>query len=95
MGLIELLSLGISSIIMVVLSKTRMHCKSSCSSCSYNEHNIDLADLTSAGEEKADCVSDDELHMDSFATLPPPPAPVFRSAQKIPLPVNHNLRNLK
>jgi hypothetical protein len=70
MGLIDLIGIGLSSIVMVVLSKTRLHCKNNCYSCSYNEHNIDLG--TSNDESKNE--NDDE-HIDiieSYKTLPPP-----------------------
>ena len=83
MGFIELISLGLSSVVMVVLSKSRLHCKSSCMSCSYNEHNIDLSKLN---EEPQDTDEEDEryndLPMDSFKTLPPPPPHVH---PKVPL----------
>ena len=92
MAIMELVYLGISSVLMVVLSKTRLHLRGSCASCSYNEHNVDISSLN---EERADCVSEDDLPMDSFQTLPPPPAPVFRSAAKHPLPACYDLRRIK
>ena len=71
MGILEIASLSISSVVVIVLSKTRLHFKTGCTSCSYNEHNIDLSKLN---EEKAE--SDDERYedapLDSFKTLPPP-----------------------
>ena len=78
MGLIEIISLGVSSVVMVILSKSRLHWKSSCASCSYNEHNIDLSKLHDADD--ADDAADDrydDLPLDSFKTLPPPPAPLY------------------
>ena len=71
MGILEIASLSMSSAVVIVLSKTRLHFKTGCASCSYNEHNIDLSKLN---EEKAE--SDDERYddvpLDSFKTLPPP-----------------------
>jgi hypothetical protein len=71
MGILEIASISISSVVVIVLSKTRLYFKTGCTSCSYNEHNIDLSKLN---EEKAE--SDDERYddvpLDSFKTLPPP-----------------------
>ena len=85
MGLVEIISLGMSSVIMIIVSKTRLHLKSQCASCSYNEHNIDL-DLSENHDD------DDSVEpVDSFRTLPPLPPPVKYS---IPLPATHDLRKM-
>ena len=80
---------------MILLSKTKMNVNNDCFSCSYNtEFNIDISRPND--EIMNENISDnEELHCDSFQTLPPPPAPVFRSASKHPLPVCYNLKNLK
>ena len=85
MGIVEIISLGISSVIMIIVSKTRLHLKNRCMSCSYNEHNIDLSKFD---DEKTD---DEDIPVDSFMTLPPPPPPPRYSK---PLPVTHDLRKL-
>ena len=54
MAIFDIISIGVSSIIMVVLSKSRLHFKNDCVSCSYNEYNIDLSKIN---EEKE---NDDE-----------------------------------
>ena len=87
MGLVEIVSIGISSVIMIIVSKTRLHLKNQCMSCSYNEHNIDLSKLN---DEKSDD-DDDDVPVDSFMTLPPPPPPPRHS---IPLPVTHDFKKL-
>ena len=63
-GLMELVSLGVSSIVMVILSKSRLHLRQNWCSCSYNEHNLDLSKIN---EEKE---SDEEydVPLDSFQT---------------------------
>ena len=88
MGLVEIISLGISSVIMIIVSKSRLHVKNQCMSCSYNEHNIDLSKLN---DEKSDD-DDDDVPVDSFMTLPPPPQPPRHS---IPLPVTYDLKKIK
>ena len=88
MGLVEIISLGISSVIMIIVSKSRLHLKNQCMSCSYNEHNIDLSKLN---DEKSDD-DEDDVPVDSFMTLPPPPPPPRHS---IPLPVTYDLKKLK
>ena len=85
MGLVEIVSLGISSVIMIIVSKTRLHLKNQCMSCSYNEHNIDLSKLND--EKTDDEHDDDDVPADSFMTLPPPPPPPRHS---IPLPVTYD-----
>ena len=85
MGLVEIISLGISSVIMIIVSKSRLHVKNQCMSCSYNEHNIDLSKLN---DEKTDDDHDeDDVPADSFMTLPPPPPPPRHS---IPLPLTYD-----
>ena len=87
MGLVEIISLGISSVIMIIVSKSRLHVKNQCMSCSYNEHNIDLSKLN---DEKTDDDHDeDDVPADSFMTSPPPPPPPRFSK---PFPVSHDLR---
>ena len=46
MGLVEIISLGISNVIMIIVSKSRLHVKNQCMSCNYNEHNIDFTRCT-------------------------------------------------
>ena len=91
MGLVESLGLGISSVIMVIVSNTRLHLKNQCMSCSYNEHNIDLNVAKSYDEKTDDDHDDDDVPADSFMTLPPPPPPPRHSK---PLPVTYDLRKL-
>ena len=90
MGLVEIVSIGISSVIMIIVSKTRLHLKNQCMSCSYNEHNIDLSKLND--EKSDDEHDDDDVPVDSFMTLPPPPPPLIRQSNK-PLPVTYDLKN--
>ena len=92
MTLIDILGLGISSIIMVVLSKSRLHMKSHCCSYAYNDHNnVDISKLNEEKENSSEDEQYDDLPVDSFKTLPPPPPP------KIPaLPLSRmNLQTLK
>ena len=70
MGLVETISQGISSVIMMIVIKTQLHLKNTCMSCNYNEHSIDLSKLN---DEKSDDYED--IPVDSFMTLPPPPPP--------------------
>jgi hypothetical protein len=92
MGFIEFVSLGVSSVVMIILSKTRLHSRTNCFSCSYNEHAIDLSqkqdeqDNNRIDEEDEE---EEEERISSIRTLPPPPAPTMR-----PLPVCHNLNRL-
>ena len=86
MGLVENISLGISNVVMIIVSKTRLHLKNQCMSCNYNEHNIDLSKLN---DEKTN--DDEDIPVDSFMTLPPPPPPPRFSK---PLPVSYDLRKL-
>ena len=64
MAIFDIISIGVSSIIMVVLSKSRLHFKNDCCSCSYNENNIDLSKLQK--EKENDDEGYDDLPMDSI-----------------------------
>lgn len=78
---------------MIVLSKSRLHIKGSCLSCSYNEHNIDLSKLN---EEKELSDSDNDLPLDSFRTIAPPPPPTYNKPISIPKPIPAiNLQNIQ
>jgi hypothetical protein len=60
MSLIDEIGLGVSSIIKIIVSKSRFHIRNTCCSYSYNEHNIDISKLN------ADDDSDfDDLPVDS------------------------------
>ena len=87
MGLVEIISLGISNVIMIIVSKSRLHVKNQCMSCSYTELNIDLSKLND--EKTDDDNDDDDVPADSFMTLPPPPPPPRHS---IPLPITYDLK---
>jgi hypothetical protein len=86
MAIFDIISIGVSSIIMVILSKSRLHFENDCCSCSYNEHRIDLSKLQE--EKENDDEGYDDLPVDSFKTLP---LPVYH--QK-PLGTIDNLRTL-
>ena len=77
MSLIDIIGFGVSSIIMVVLSKSRMHMRSRCWGYTYNDHhNVDISKLNEEKEnESVSDVDDEDLPIDSFKTLPPPPPP--------------------
>ena len=79
MGLIELICFGVSSVVMIVVSKTKLNVRNDCLSCSYNtDFYIDTSRPTDEVTNEEESNSDnDELHCDSFTTLPPPPPPVF------------------
>ena len=65
MSLIDIIGLGVSSIIMIYLSKSRFHIRNSCCSYSYNEHDIDISKLNTEGND-----SDyDDLPIDSEDSL--------------------------
>ena len=70
MSIIDLIGLGVSSVVMVVLSKSRFHCKSNCCSYTYNEHQIDISKLNDERDEMEDEFNDRPI--DSYKTLPPP-----------------------
>ncbi len=89
MGFIEFVSLGVSSVVMIILSKTRLHTRNTCFSCSYNEHAIDLTQKQDEQEKTIDEEEEEEESIMSAKTLPPPPPPTMR-----PLPVYHNLNRL-
>ena len=92
MTLIDIIGLGVSSIIMVVLSKSKLHMKSHCCSYAYNDHNnVDISKLNEEKENNSDDEPYDDLPVDSFRTQMPPVAP------KIPaLPLSRmNLQTLK
>lgn len=84
--ILEIIGMGVTSVVTIILSKTRLHLRNDCISCSYNEHQIDLNKLDKVDEEH----SDNELPLDSFKTLPPPATPRTRAS----LPIM-DLRTLK
>ena len=86
MSLIDIVSIGVSSVVMVILSKSRFHCKNDCLSYSYNEHNINL-DIKHDDDEVE---VDDKMSVDTFKTLPPPVKPKIQ-----PLPTYVNLQTMK
>ncbi len=85
MSLIDIVSIGVSSVVMVILSKSRFHCKNQCMSYSYNEHNFNL-DLNNDDDEVE---VDDKMSVDTFKTLPPPIKPKIQ-----PLPTYVNLQTM-
>ena len=87
----EFITLGISSIIMVVLSKSRLYFKNDCVSCSYNEYNIDLSKINEEKENDDEDEKYDDLPEDSFKTIVPPPPPKY----KWPLNCKSDSRTLK
>ena len=80
MAISEIISIGVSSIIMIVLSKSRLHFKNDCVSCSYNEYNIDLSKINEEKENDDEDEKYDDLLEDSFKTLPPPPVPKYKES---------------
>jgi hypothetical protein len=93
MSLIDIIGLGVSSIIMVVLSKSRFHIRNGCCSYSYNEHNVDISKLNAEDKEN-DSDDYDDLPDDSFRTLPPPnPSKIHKIP--LPLPTCVNLQTMK
>ena len=90
MAIFDILSIGISSIIMVVLSKSRLHFKNDCVSCSYNEYNIDLSKINEEKENDDEDEKYDDLHEDSFKTIVPPPHPKYKE----PINCRYDLRTL-
>ena len=80
MAIFDIISIGVSSIVMVVLSKSRLHLKNDCMSCSYNEHTIDLSKLQEEKENDDEDEKYDDLPQDSFKTLPPPLAPKYKES---------------
>ena len=78
MAIFDILSIGISSVIMVVLSKSRLYFKNDCVSCSYNEYNIDLSKINEEKENDDEDEKYDDLPEDSFKTLPPPLCPKYK-----------------
>ena len=61
MSLIDVIGLGVSSILLIILSKNRFHIRNGCCSYSYNEHVIDKSKL-SADDIDSDY---DDLPIDS------------------------------
>ena len=92
MSLIDIIGLGVSSIIMVVLSKSRFHIRNGCCSYSYNEHNVDISKLN-AEDKEHDSDDDDDLPDDSFRTVAPLNAPKITKIP-LPLPTCVNLRTM-
>ena len=80
MAIFDILSIGISSIIMVVLSKSRLHFKNDCLSCSYNEYNIDLSKINEEKENDDEDEKYDDLPEDSCKTIVPPPPPKYKES---------------
>ena len=86
MSLIDIVSIGISSDVMVILSKSRFHCKNQCMSYTYNDNNINL-DINNDDDEVE---VDDNMSVDTFKTLLPPIKPEI-----LPLPTYVNLQTMK
>ena len=86
MSLIERVRIGVSSVVMFFLSKSRFHCRNDCLSYSSNEHNINL-DIKHDDDEVE---VDDKMSVDTFKTLPPPVKPKIQ-----PLPTYVNLQTIK
>ena len=64
-SLIDVIGLGVSSILMIILSKSRFHIRNTCCSYSYNEHDIDISKLNTEDND-----SDyDDLPIDSEDNL--------------------------
>ena len=80
MAIFDILGVGLSSLALMILAKTKLVMTSDCCSMSYNDHNIDVHKLHRNGDEKE--VDDDEkyndLLIDSFNTLPLPIAPKYK-----------------
>ena len=72
MAISEIISIGVSSIIMIILSKSRLVMTTSCCSMSYNDHNIDLSKINEEKDDEDEDEKYDDVPMDSFKTLPPP-----------------------
>ena len=65
MSLIDVIGLGVSSILMIIFSKSRFHIRNGCCSYSYNEHNIDISKINGDDND-----SDfDDLPVDSEDSL--------------------------
>ena len=69
MSIIDVIGLGVSSIIMIILSKSRFHIRNGCCSYSYNEHNIDISKLN---VDDNDSDFDDIDSEDNLKTRIPP-----------------------
>jgi hypothetical protein len=83
MSLIDIVSIGISSVVMVILSKSRFHCKNECMSYSYTI-NLDI------NHDDDEVEVDESMSVDTFKTLPPPVKPKIQ-----PLPTYVNFQTMK
>ena len=73
MSLIDIIGLGVSSIIMIIWSKRRFHIRNTCCSYSYNEHDIDISKLNTEDND-----SDyDDLPIDSEDSLKTRAPPIY------------------
>ena len=70
MSLIDVIGLGVSSILMIILSKSRFHTRNVFCSYSYNEHNIDISKLNVDNDSDFDDLPIDSE--DSLKTRVPP-----------------------
>ena len=89
MSLIDVIGLGVSSILMIILSKSRFHIRNGCCSYSYNEHNIDISKL-SADDNDSDF---DDLPVDSEDSLKTRVPPIYDPSKHKALGI-YNLRTL-
>ena len=94
MSLIDILTFGVSSIVMVVLAKSRFHIRSNCCSYSYNEHNLDISKLNKEDDDLVSEIDDEVMAVDTFRTTIPPPPPKIPKI-KLPLPTYVNLQSIK
>ena len=89
MSLIDVIGLGVSSILMIILSKSRFHIRNGCCSYSYNEPNIDISELN-ADDNDSDL---DDLPVDSEDSLKTRVPPIYDPSQHKALGI-YNLRTL-
>ena len=89
-AIFEIISIGVSNINIVILSKSRFHFKNDCMSCSFNEYNIDQSKLNEEKENDEEDQKYDDLPEDSFKTIVPP-HPKYKES----INCKYDLRTLK
>ena len=94
MSLIDIVTFGVSSIIMVVLSTSRFHVKNNCCSYENNEHNLDISKLNKDDDDIVSEVEDEVMPVDTYRTQIPPPPPKVPAIPILPLG-RCNLQSLK
>ena len=88
MSLIDVIGLGVSSILMIILSKSRFHIRNWCCSYSYNEHHIDISKLNVDND-----FDFDDLPVDSEDSLKTRVPPIYDPSKHKALGI-YNLRTL-